>query len=105
MAADDMARALMALDDENVRRRVAAGELDGIDGGLSGDERALLVLAAGGDAEVVGHFRPIWNPPGMPTPDDPYNAAVEYTRPQIADPALGAAFTDWAATRPAWSTS
>jgi len=55
MAIDDVARCLMAMDDDGLRRRVAHGDVDGLDAtGLTEEERELLVSAAQDDAETIG---------------------------------------------------
>ena len=55
MAADDVARALLAMDDDTVRRAVAAGDFTGIDANtLDEGELGLLQAAAAEDAEVSG---------------------------------------------------
>jgi len=55
MAADDVARALMAMDDEAVRSRVANGDLSDIDAsGLDDGERKLVQAAATDDPDVEG---------------------------------------------------
>ena len=56
MAADDVAKALMAMDDESVRARVAEGDLEGLGlPGLSPEERELVREAATDDPEISGY--------------------------------------------------
>ena len=57
MAADDVAKALMAMDDDGVRTRVAKGDLESLGlPGLSPEEQELLRAAATDDAEVSGYI-------------------------------------------------
>lgn len=55
MSADDLARGIEALDDEEVRAKVAEGDLSAAgDLELTDDEQALLVAAASDEPDVVG---------------------------------------------------
>lgn len=55
MSADDLARAIETLDDEEVRAKVADGDLSAAgELELTEDERALLVAAASDEPDVVG---------------------------------------------------
>ena len=101
MSADDVARGLMAMDQEAVRRRVGEGDFSAVPAtGLSEEERELLRQAAATTPEVTGYeFRPIWNPPGLPHPDDPYAGAISYARDGIGDAVLNSSFQSWLANK------
>lgn len=54
MAADDVARALMAMDDDGVRAAVARGDLSGLVGIELDDDERVLVESAAQEADVEG---------------------------------------------------
>jgi len=100
MAADDMARALMAMDDAGVRTAVAAGDLTPLgDLQLDDEEQRLLRDAARGesdDPEVEGYgaFAPPYVPVSV---NPPLMNAVRYTEDGLLPSPLRDQFTAWTA--------
>src|SRR5437762_3582126 len=99
MAADDVARALMAMDDEELRGQVASGDFSALSGSFSEHERELLQRAAAAvpEDEVEGYGS--WSPPYVPVGPVVGNvnlfAAVHYAQDGIRDPKLGHTFSAW----------
>lgn len=102
MAADDVAKALMAMDDEVLRVRVAGGDLIGLgELDLSQDERALVRSAAADDSEISGYL--LHGEVGTGIQFDPTNptglgAATSYAQNGVG-PTLSASFGEWAAIK------
>ena len=98
MPAEDMARALMAMDDVRLRASVAAGDFSPLDGhDLDDDERRLLQDAARGEAddievEAYGAFAPPYVPVGA---NLPLMNAVRYTEDRLAASPVKDQFTQW----------
>jgi hypothetical protein len=108
MAAEDVAQALMAMDDPNVRQRVAAGEFGALGTlELTSEEQALVsgatpvlpddhpsqVLVAHEPGEVEAHSL-------KPGEDSGYwpngtAQAIEYVQAELADPEVQAHFLSW----------
>jgi len=56
MSEADLIKGIEALEDDGIRRKVAAGDVSAAgDLDLDGEEQLLLVAAADDEAEVVGH--------------------------------------------------
>ena len=98
MAADDVARALMAMDDERLRHQVASGDLSALVGSFTEHEGELLQRAASAEPEddTQGYD---WAPPYVPVGPVVGNvnlfAAVHYAQDGLRDPELGHAFNAW----------
>ena len=98
MPAEDMARALMAMDDVRLRAAVAAGDFSSLDGhDLDDEERRLLRDAARGEAddvevEAYGAFAPPYVPVGA---NLPLMHAVRYTEDALAPSPVKDQFTQW----------
>jgi hypothetical protein len=107
MAADDVARGLMLMDDPAVRSRVAGEERSALGEGmdLSEGEWALLVSAAFDDPEVRGFYEGGgW--PGAVGPDGQLanrglQGAAAYVTPRVVNPQLRSSFTRWVTTKQA----
>ena len=105
MSVEDVARALMAMDDRELRVRVAAGDLSGLGAvELSEHEQELLVAAASAvpgddEVEVAGFgmvsFAPPYVPVGVAMGGIPLRNAMQYAQDGIADPTLAASFHEW----------
>jgi hypothetical protein len=109
MSADDVARALMRMDDRDLRARVAAGDPEALaEFELTDEEADLLVGAAvgSGDAEVEGFGSPTtFAPPYVPVgPGLGVMRAVRYADSSVQDPNLQQDFREWTATRAAEGT-
>ncbi|TMM10669.1 MAG: hypothetical protein E6G01_18180 [Actinobacteria bacterium] len=99
MAADDVARALMAMDDERLRRQVASGDLSALVGEFTENERGLLQRAAAAEPEDEVQGYDSWAPPYVPVGPVVGNvnlfAAVHYAQDGLRDPQLGHTFNAW----------
>ena len=105
MSAEDVARALMAMDDRELRVRVAAGDLEAVDAHqLPEQEQQLLVAAAASvpgddEVEVAGYqmvsFAPPYVPVGPAVGGKPLQNAMQYAQDGIADQTLAAEFHRW----------
>ena len=101
MAADDVARGLMGMDDDGLRAAVANGDFAGLAHlELSDAERALLQDAAGDDAEVEGFL--FGNGLGLmqcsELPGAKLGAAVGYAGKGLS-PGLANSFNQWSLTK------
>ena len=100
MAVDDMARALMAMDDVAVRSAVAAGDLGPLGSlQLDDEEQRLLRDAARGesddlDVDGFGSFAPPYVPVG---PNISLMTAVRYTEDRLPASPVRDDFTSWTA--------
>ena len=110
MAAEDMALALMMLDNERVHWDVSHGDLGRLEGfELSEEEQALLVGATRDvvtrDEKVPVAFRPDGEAPRLRGPGGPDRGfgywppgtarAIRYAQEGIQDPRLQASFVAW----------
>lgn len=105
VSAEDVARALMAMDDRDLRVRVAHGDLDAVGAGdLPDHEQELLVAAAaavpGDDTiDVAGFqmvsFAPPYVPVGPTVGGQPFLSAVHYAQSGIGDDHLAEHFHQW----------
>ena len=88
MAADDVARALMALDDSSLRERVRSGDPDALSAWrLTSEEAELVRNAASDDNEVLAF--------SLEREGSGAAKAADYVRGNIADPALADQFGSW----------
>lgn len=90
MAADDVARALMAMSDPGVREQVRAGDPAPLSGLSLTEEEADLLRRAAGDETDVTAF-------SMQQEASPTGQAIGYARGNIADPTLANQFGSWLA--------
>jgi hypothetical protein len=105
MSAEDVARALMAMDDRDLRVRVAQGDLAAVGAdGLPDSEQELLVAAAGAvpgddEIEVAGHNMISYAPPyvtvGPLGSGQPLEIAMRYAQDGISDKGLATTFHAW----------
>jgi hypothetical protein len=115
MPAEDLARALMALDDEDVRRRVASGDFGALgDVTLTDEEEGLLsgatsVLPRGHATKVLVPFEPAEVEAHMLRPGEdasywePGKArAIGYVHEGLRDPGVQARFRAWQKAVPDW---
>ncbi len=111
MAADDVARALMAMDDESVRDQVAGGDLTGLGAsGLSEHEQQLVRQAAADDPETSGYLQCNQMDAGAVSilcngmtraRNGGLGQAAAYARSGLGDPALAKDFESWLGTKAA----
>ena len=105
MSAEDVARALMMMDDRELRVRVARGDLAAVGAeDLPDHERDLLVAAAAAvpgddEVEVAGHqmvaFAPPYVPMGNMVGGQALQSAMQYAQDGITNPALADQFHQW----------
>jgi hypothetical protein len=105
MSAEDVAHALMAMDDRELRVRVAGGDLAAVGADdLPEHEQQLLVAAAASvpgddEVEVAGFqmvsFAPPYVPVGPAVGGKPLQFAMQYAQDGIADQTLAAKFHQW----------
>ena len=103
MAVEDVARALMAMDDADMRRRLAAGDFGTFD--LTTQEQALVsaatpVLPDGHPDKVFVHAGDVAAHAKRDDGDSGFwpagtAAAITYVNEQLADPRLQAQFSGW----------
>ena len=108
MAAEDVAQALMAMDDPEVRRRVGNGDFSTLE--LSLEEQALVqgataVLPDGHPDKVLVSFEPgeVELHSHRPGEDSGYwpaetAKAIEYVQSELDDPRAQASFSSWLQT-------
>src|SRR5262245_19544662 len=99
MAVEDLARALMAMDDAGVRAAVAKGDFAPLgDADLDDEEQRLLRDAARGEADDevdgFGSFAPPYGPVGA---NPARMSAVRYTEDRLGSSAVRTEFTAWTA--------
>jgi hypothetical protein len=105
MSAEDVARALMAMDDRALRARVADGDLAAVGAdALPENEQQLLAAAASAvpgddEIEVAGHSMISYAPPyvtvGPVGSGQPLQVAMRYAQDGISDRALATTFHAW----------
>ena len=97
MPADDVAKALMAMDDEGIRAAVGAGDFAGLGDLTLDDAERTLLRDAAGDGDVEGFFV-CDETPGMITCNGflgkNFGVAVGYANKGLS-PNFGGSFTDW----------
>ena len=99
MPAEDMARALMAMDDVRLRAAVAAGDFSSLaEHDLDDEERRLLQDAARGEADdvEVEAYGATFAPPYVPVGANlPLMNAVRYAEDGLAPSPVKDQFTQW----------
>ena len=103
MSAEDVARALMAMDDSRLRSRVAGGDLAAVGAeGLPDEEQELLRTAAAAVPDAEGDevggfasFAPPYVPVGPVVGGSPLRKAMHYATDGIRDPGLASQFHQW----------
>jgi hypothetical protein len=102
MAADDVANALMAMDDDRVRAAVAGGDLSAFDHLDLDDDERTLVQSAAEEADVEGFsFQCNFMPAALLCNENRgtgFNAAVNYAK-QGASANLAPSFNQWTAVK------
>ena len=95
MAAEDVARVFMRIDDEDARRgALAAGDFSGVEAELDDYERRLLVDAATEELPDVSGFA--LEPGQQVGVWAPYHyVATQYITRNLTEPGVQASFLDW----------